>query len=56
MDDNLHIFNAKIVIITGAFSVIRKAYAFEFADNGATVVPAARRENGLKKHVNITGK
>jgi len=49
MDSNLHIFNDKVVIITGASSGIGKACAFEFADNGATVVLAARRENELKK-------
>jgi len=49
MDSNLHTFNGKVVIITGASSGIGKACAFEFADNGATVVLAARRENELKK-------
>jgi short-subunit dehydrogenase len=42
-------FNDKVVIITGASSGIGKACAFEFADNGAKVVLAARRENELKK-------
>ncbi len=41
--------NGKVVIITGASSGIGKALAFEFADNGALVVLAARRENELKK-------
>ncbi len=49
MASNLHTFNGKVVIITGASSGIGKACAFEFADNGATVVLAARRENELKK-------
>lgn len=49
MAGNLHIFNGKVVIITGASSGIGKACAFEFADNGATVVLAARQENELKK-------
>lgn len=42
-------FNGKVVIITGASSGIGKACAFEFADNGASVVLAARQENELKK-------
>lgn len=42
-------FNDKVVIITGASSGIGKACAFEFADNGAKIVLAARRENELKK-------
>jgi short-subunit dehydrogenase len=42
-------FNDKVIIITGASSGIGKACAFEFADNGAKVVLAARRENELKK-------
>jgi len=46
---NLQKFNNKVVIITGVSSGIGKACAFEFADNGATVVLAARRENELKK-------
>ena len=49
MANNLHTFNGKVVIITGASSGIGKACAFEFADNGALVVLAARRENELKK-------
>lgn len=49
MASNLHTFNGKVVIITGASSGIGKACAFEFADNGALVVLAARRENELKK-------
>ncbi|HRZ31300.1 MAG TPA: SDR family oxidoreductase [Flavobacterium sp.] len=49
MASNLHTFNGKVVIITGVSSGIGKACAFEFADNGATVVLAARRENELKK-------
>jgi short-subunit dehydrogenase len=42
-------FNDKVIIITGASSGIGRACAFEFADNGAKVVLAARRENELKK-------
>jgi NADP-dependent 3-hydroxy acid dehydrogenase YdfG len=42
-------FNGKVVIITGASSGIGKECAFEFADNGASVVLAARQENELKK-------
>jgi NADP-dependent 3-hydroxy acid dehydrogenase YdfG len=49
MNRNLHTFNGKVVIITGASSGIGKACAFEFADNGASVVLAARQENELKK-------
>jgi NADP-dependent 3-hydroxy acid dehydrogenase YdfG len=49
MASKLHIFNGKVVIITGASTGIGKECAFEFADNGATVVLAARRENELKK-------
>ncbi len=49
MASNLHRFNGKVVIITGASSGIGKACAFEFAHNGATVVLAARQENELKK-------
>lgn len=49
MNRNLKKFNGEVVIITGASSGIGKACAFEFADNGALVVLAARRENELKK-------
>ena len=49
MSRNLKKFNNKVVIITGASSGIGQACAFEFADNGALVVLAARRENELKK-------
>ncbi|MEA3444829.1 MAG: SDR family NAD(P)-dependent oxidoreductase, partial [Bacteroidota bacterium] len=42
-------FKDKVVIITGASSGIGRACAFEFADNGAIVVLAARREDELKK-------
>ncbi len=49
MASNLHTFNGKVVIITGASSGIGKACALEFANNGASVVLAARRENELKK-------
>ncbi|MGB4204190.1 MAG: short chain dehydrogenase [Bacteroidetes bacterium HGW-Bacteroidetes-15] len=49
MASNLHLFNGKVVIITGASSGIGKACAFEFAENGAAVVLAARRESELKK-------
>ena len=44
-----HKFKNKVVIITGASSGIGKACAFEFANNGATVVLAARRVDELKK-------
>ena len=46
---NKYKFNDKVVIITGASSGIGKACAFEFADKGAKVVLAARREDELKK-------
>ncbi len=49
MNRNLKKFNGKVVIITGASSGIGKACAFEFADNGALVILAARREKELKK-------
>lgn len=49
MNRNLKKFNGEVVIITGASSGIGKACAFEFADNGALVVLAARRDNELKK-------
>jgi len=49
MSRNLKKFNNKVVIITGASSGSGQACAFEFADNGALVVLAARRENELKK-------
>jgi len=49
MNRNLKNFNGEVVIITGASSGIGKACAFEFADNGALVVLAARRYNELKK-------
>jgi len=49
MNRNLKKFNGKVVIISGASSGIGKALAFEFADNGALVVLAARRENELNK-------
>ncbi|MEA3495213.1 MAG: SDR family oxidoreductase [Bacteroidota bacterium] len=42
-------FANEVVIITGASSGIGKACAFEFANEGAKVVLAARRENELKK-------
>jgi len=42
-------FKNKVVIITGASSGIGKACAFEFAENGATVVLAARRVDKLRK-------
>jgi NADP-dependent 3-hydroxy acid dehydrogenase YdfG len=41
-------FTDKVVIITGASSGIGKACAFKFAEMGAKVVLAARRENELK--------
>ena len=44
-----YIFNGKVVVITGASSGIGKACAIEFAQQGAKVVLAARRENELKK-------
>ncbi len=46
---NKHKFFDKVVIITGASSGIGKACAFEFADNGAKVILAARRIDELKK-------
>ena len=46
---NKHKFNNKVVVITGASSGIGEACAFEFANKGAKVVLAARRENELKK-------
>jgi NADP-dependent 3-hydroxy acid dehydrogenase YdfG len=49
MNRNFKKFDGKVVIITGASSGIGKACAFEFADNGALVVLAARRENEIKK-------
>ena len=42
-------FNDKVIIITGASSGIGRACAMEFAQNGAKIVLAARRENELKK-------
>ena len=42
-------FKDKVVIITGASSGIGKACAFEFAENGAKVVLAARREKELNE-------
>lgn len=42
-------FNDKVIIITGASSGIGRACALEFAQNGAKIVLAARRENELKK-------
>lgn len=42
-------FNDKVIIITGASSGIGRACAMEFAQNGAKIILAARRENELKK-------
>ncbi len=42
-------FKDKVVIITGASSGIGRACAFEFAENGAKVVLAARREKELNE-------
>lgn len=42
-------FKDKVVIITGASSGIGRACAYEFAENGAKVVLAARREKELNK-------
>jgi len=42
-------FKNKVVVITGASSGIGKSCAFEFAENGATVVLAARRVDKLRK-------
>lgn len=42
-------FKDKVVIITGASSGIGKASALEFAENGAKVILAARREKELNK-------
>ena len=41
-------FTDKVLLITGASSGIGKACAFKFAEMGAKVVLAARRENELK--------
>jgi short-subunit dehydrogenase len=42
-------FSAQVVVITGASSGIGRATALEFADRGARLVVAARRERPLKK-------
>ena len=42
-------FKDKVVIVTGASSGIGQACAFEFAENGAKVVLAARREKELNE-------
>ena len=42
-------FKDKVVIITGASSGIGRACAFEFSENGAKVVLAARREEKLEQ-------